>query len=255
MQEEQDEARPLTPGQFHYPPTIHATRSYESQLWYRYRREASIIGGILLTLCISILCFSAVLANGNTAPIDPDAHLLTVTPYIQPTHPFSIYIPTITPTLLPTQTAVVSLPTRIIAPTPGISPTAQPVPAPTASPAPTRTPLPSPTPTSTPTPGPTPTPTSVPLYVTFSAASATELVNATVSVNTLPKATLRIQVIWCTGKIVSNAALKGSFLADAAGNYSWTWVPKSLCTGQATATVTANLNGQTVKNSTVFQVQ
>lgn len=72
---------------------------------------------------------------------------------------------------------------------------------------------------------------------------------------TRPGAALTIRVVYCTGYPAVSRSLKGTQYADAGGSHVWTWTPETKCRGQATATVTASSNGQTVVRSTVFTVR
>lgn len=66
---------------------------------------------------------------------------------------------------------------------------------------------------------------------------------------TLPGATLSIQVIYCEGQPDPGKVLQGSVTADAHGFHEWDWTPQPDCKGRPIwgwkVTVTAQLNGQT----------
>jgi hypothetical protein len=136
-------------------------------------------------------------------------------------------------------------------------------PVPTIQATPTRQAIePTPTATPKPTPTPIPTPTPVPvqqapqtLTVTFTGESATDGdANSYVAVHTLPGAALTISVKYCSGRYATSESLKGTQYADAAGDNIWTWDPDTTCHGNATAYVTASLNGQSASNSVSFPV-
>lgn len=132
-------------------------------------------------------------------------------------------------------------------PTPTISPTEPPIVAPTPVPQPT--PLPQPT--------PTPTPLPVTLTVAITCAQAQAFVQGQICVHTQPFATLALTITYCGGGGQSPAtfAPQARVRADANGNYTWTFVPKTRCVGPAQATVTANWQGQTATASTTFIVK
>ncbi|HKS69195.1 MAG TPA: hypothetical protein VJQ45_02160 [Ktedonobacterales bacterium] len=118
---------------------------------------------------------------------------------------------------------------------------------PTVTPHPTSTP----TPTHTPTPR-VPTATPVPtLTLTFTCASGQLRGTGQVCVHTLPRASLSLSVRYCDGSTAKG--LHGA-TADASGNYTWTWFVRTTCAGQATATVTANWNGQSLTASDTFTI-
>ncbi len=84
-----------------------------------------------------------------------------------------------------------------------------------------------------------------------------------VCVRTLPGASLTIQVTYCKGSVDQSTALKGTFTADKAGFYEWSWTPKATCQGnppgatgfwKGTAEVTATLGGQHLTSSLDFIV-
>lgn len=118
------------------------------------------------------------------------------------------------------------------------------------------TPTPKPVPTPTPTVAPAPQPTSAPaqLTVTIILAQATDYSDGEVSVQTSPGAALTISIVYCSGKPAKSASLQGVEYADSGGVYIWGWTPDTTCRGQASATVTASLNGQTASASTSFSV-
>jgi hypothetical protein len=155
---------------------------------------------------------------------------------------------------------VVFTPTPKPQPTP--TPTPKPKPTPTPKPAPKPTPVPQVQPTrvvvaAAPTPAPQPTqaPAPQPLSIVFTGASAVDYSYGSVSIHTLPGATVSIDVTYCTGHEAVSRSLQGTELADSNGNYTWSWTPETKCRGAATAAVTASLNGQTVSNADTFDVQ
>ncbi|MGH2485614.1 MAG: hypothetical protein ACRDHE_06350, partial [Ktedonobacterales bacterium] len=132
-------------------------------------------------------------------------------------------------------------------PTPTISPTEPPIVAPTPVPQPTATPLPHPT--------PTPTPVPATLAVTFTCAWAQVFVQGQICVHTQPFATLALSIPYCGDHATGAATPQARVRADANGNYTWTFVPKTRCVGPAQATVTANWQGQTATATTTFIVK
>ncbi|GAC1348666.1 MAG: hypothetical protein NVSMB27_17390 [Ktedonobacteraceae bacterium] len=80
---------------------------------------------------------------------------------------------------------------------------------------------------------------------------------------TLPGASLTIKVTYCTGSVDQSTALKGTFTADKAGHFGWSWTPKATCQGnppgatgfwKGTAEVTTTLGGQHLASSVAFIV-
>jgi len=73
-----------------------------------------------------------------------------------------------------------------------------------------------------------------------------------VCAETLPGATLTIQVFYC-GKLDPSGVLQGSVTADANGFYQWNWTPQPDCQGQSITgwqvLVTAQLNSQTANSN------
>ena len=139
-------------------------------------------------------------------------------------------------------------------------PTATPAPTATRTPRPTPTPRPAPTPTSRPTqptPAPLPTPAPPPpttLAITFTCASAVDLGVGQVCVHTRPGAALSIRIVYTCGQVASNKSLQGVKHADSGGDFAWSWRPQTSCPGPATATVTAQWQGQTAVSSITFNV-
>ena len=123
--------------------------------------------------------------------------------------------------------------------TPGTLPTV--TPHPTKQPTPTHTPTPR-VPTATPAP---------PLTLAFTCASGQLRGTGQVCVHTLPGASLNLTVRYCDGSTAKG--LHGA-TADASGNYTWTWLVRTTCAGQATATVKASWNGQSLTQSDTFTI-
>jgi len=80
-----------------------------------------------------------------------------------------------------------------------------------------------------------------------------DVIHGKVCAQTMPGATLAIQVIYCAGKPDPSSVLQGGVTADAKGFYQWNWTPQPDCKGQPIwewkVTVTAQLNGQTATAS------
>ena len=76
-----------------------------------------------------------------------------------------------------------------------------------------------------------------------------DVIHGKVCAQTLAKATLSIQVIYCGGKPDPSQVLQGTVTADTNGFYEWNWTPQPDCKGQRIwawkVTITAQLNGQT----------
>jgi hypothetical protein len=114
---------------------------------------------------------------------------------------------------------------------------------------------PSALPTVTPHPTDLPTPTTAPppaLTLAFTCASGSLHGTGQVCVHTLPRTALAISVRYCDGSTAKG--LRGVATADASGNYTWNWPVRTSCAGQATATVTASLNGQSITQSDSFTI-
>ncbi len=138
--------------------------------------------------------------------------------------------------------------------TPAPSPTHTPRPKPTATPRPTPTPTPPPI---RPIPAPQPTPAPPPpaaLTITFTCASAVDLSAGQVCVHTRPGAALSIRVVYACGQVANNKSLQGVKHANGSGDFAWSWRPQTSCPGPATATVTAQWQGQTAVSSITFNV-
>lgn len=139
-------------------------------------------------------------------------------------------------------------------------PTATPAPTATRTPRPTPTATPRPTPTPPPTPpAPTPLPTPAPpppatLAITFTCASAVDLGAGQVCVHTRPGAALSIRIVYACGQVANNKSLQGVKHANGSGDFAWSWRPQTSCPGPATATVTAQWQGQTAVSSITFTV-
>lgn len=146
----------------------------------------------------------------------------------------------------------------------GLPPVVVTTPTPTPTAAPTEPPFATPVPP-TPVPQPTPQPPAM-LDVTFTCAWGTAFVSGQICVHTQPYAALMDSITYCTGQIVNGGAngqssewasvpTGGWVHADANGNYTWNYVPKTRCIGPATVTVTASWQGQSVTRSTTFIVK
>ena len=101
----------------------------------------------------------------------------------------------------------------------------------------------------------TPTPTgrsSQPLTLAFTCASGTLHGTGQVCVHTQPQAALSVSIRYCDGTTAKG--LHGNSVADASGNYTWTWPVRTACAGAATATVTAKWNGQTITRADSFTI-
>lgn len=109
--------------------------------------------------------------------------------------------------------------------------------------------------TSAPTSAPTRAPTSTPnqtLTLTITCASGAIRGTGKVCVQTQPSAALSISVRYCDGNDAKG--LRGAATADSSGAYTWTWPVRTSCAGAATATVTAQWRGKTVKASQTFTI-
>jgi hypothetical protein len=135
--------------------------------------------------------------------------------------------------------------------TPAPTATRTPRPKPTATPRPTPTPPPA---RPTPAPLPTPVPPPVALTITFTCASAVDLGAGQVCVHTRPGAALSIRVVYACGQVANNKSLQGVKRANGSGDFAWSWRPQTSCPGPATATVTAQWQGQTAVSSITFNV-
>lgn len=110
-------------------------------------------------------------------------------------------------------------------------------------------------PTTAPTAAPTRAPTSAPsaaLTLSITCASGSARGTGKVCVQTQPSAALSISVKYCDGS--SAKGLHGGATADSSGAYTWTWPVRSACVGAATATVTAQWQGQKVTQTKTFTI-
>lgn len=222
--EQEDTTKKESP--LHLYPSV--TRGKDSlPPWYR-RRENLIklgaAGGFLLLALIIYLCVSAIAREG----ID---RLSLTTPSI----PSRVGTPDKSAqATAKAGTAQVSIPSLHTTPTPAGSPPAMP--------------------TSDTTPTATPTSTgSQALFVQFVSIDGTIYSPSKATVQTVPGAALTINVVYCSGNNQdSSSGLKGTVHADSNGNYTWHWIPKTLCEGPAKASVTANSNGQKMTISDNF---
>lgn len=142
----------------------------------------------------------------------------------------------------------------VVVTTPTPTPTAGPTEPPFATPVP---PTPVPQPTATPQPQAT-------LDVQLTCAWATDFVGGQICVHTQPYAALQFNISYCAGQIVNGVAqggerasvpTQGWVRADANGNYTWNFVPKTRCVGPATVAITASWQGQSVTRSFTFFVK
>jgi hypothetical protein len=91
------------------------------------------------------------------------------------------------------------------------------------------------------------------LAIRITCADAVDFHGGEVCVQTHPGAQLTITVTYCSGKMAKSASL-GPATADANGSHRWTWVPDTTCKGTATASVSADWNGQSAFDSKTFMV-
>lgn len=97
-------------------------------------------------------------------------------------------------------------------------------------------------------------PPAAPLAIAFTCASGVVGEKGTVCVHTDPNAALTITVRYCDGNYAGGKGLRGIAHADSSGNYTWRWDVSTSCVGAATAEVTAKSGGQTVTQSTTFNI-
>lgn len=97
----------------------------------------------------------------------------------------------------------------------------------------------------------TQTPTT-PLTITFTCASGSLRSTGKVCVSTAPSAVLNLSVRYCDGTTAKG--LHSAGIANASGDYTWSWTVHMTCVGQATATVTAKQNGVTVTAKKTFNI-
>lgn len=121
----------------------------------------------------------------------------------------------------------------------------------TSSKNPTATITPNNTATSANTSTATQTP-STPLTITFTCASGSIRGTGKVCVQTAPSAILSLSVRYCDGTTAKG--LHSAGIANASGDFTWTWSVHMTCVGQATATVTAKQNGTTVTATKTFNI-
>jgi hypothetical protein len=111
------------------------------------------------------------------------------------------------------------------------------------------------TPTASASPSPAATfPADTALTIAFTCASGVVGEKGTVCVHTEPNATLTITVRYCDGNYAGGKGLRGIAHADSNGNYTWRWDVSTSCVGATTAEVTAKSGGQTVTQSTTFNI-
>jgi hypothetical protein len=80
--------------------------------------------------------------------------------------------------------------------------------------------------------------TSPRLSVRFTCAQAVNHHAGRVCVQTQARAALTIKIRYCTNYYAVSKSLKGTQFADTRGNYIWTWIPDTKCSGAAVAYVT-----------------
>ncbi len=93
------------------------------------------------------------------------------------------------------------------------------------------------------------------LTVQFTCAQAVDHRYGEVCVHTQDRAALTIKVRYCTGYYATSKSLKGTQIADAHGNHTWSWVPDTKCKGTATAYVTEIYEKHTSNVSKSFSVK
>lgn len=71
------------------------------------------------------------------------------------------------------------------------------------------------------------------LNFTCNTATGSESGPVQVCVKTQPGASLTIKMIYCDTVVDSSGTLKGTFVADANGDYFWKWSEPKMCNGQA----------------------
>lgn len=92
----------------------------------------------------------------------------------------------------------------------------------------------------------------LPLTLTFTCASGSVHGTGKVCVHTLPAAALSLSVRYCDGTTAKG--LHSAGIADANGDYTWSWSVRMACVGPATATVTARRNGAVVTLTDTFNI-
>ena len=105
--------------------------------------------------------------------------------------------------------------------------------------------------TSAPTHAPTTAPSAA-LTLSITCASGSIRGTGKVCVKTQPSAALSISVTYCDGS--SAKGLRGAAIADSSGAYTWTWPVRTSCAGTATATVTAQWQGQKITQTQKFTI-
>ncbi|MGE5334439.1 MAG: hypothetical protein ACM3N4_07045 [Nitrososphaerota archaeon] len=93
-----------------------------------------------------------------------------------------------------------------------------------------------------------------PFTITFTCASGAIKRTGKVCVHTQPNAILTLSVRYCDGTLAGGRGLHTSASADDSGDFSWEFAVHTRCAGEATATVVAKSAGQTVTQSTTFNV-
>lgn len=98
----------------------------------------------------------------------------------------------------------------------------------------------------------TPTPA---FTLQFTCAEAIQGKTSKVCVHTQPFSQVSLTITYCSQYEAASQSLRGMYQADVQGNYTWYWIPQSVCTGQATADVTARWKGYVVEKSVSFAVE
>lgn len=91
-----------------------------------------------------------------------------------------------------------------------------------------------------------------PLTITFTCASGSLRGTGKVCVHTAPSAVLSLSVRYCDGTTAKG--LHSAGIANASGDYTWSWSVHMTCVGPATATVTAKYNGVTLTAKKTFNI-
>lgn len=117
-------------------------------------------------------------------------------------------------------------------------------------------------PLSTPSPDTSPTATLAtetvtpvpPFTIAFTCASGAVGGTGQVCIHTQPDAVVSLAVRYCDGNYATGKGLRGTAHADGNGDYTWRWNVTTHCVGTATATVTVKASGQTLTQSTTFDI-
>ncbi|MGE5335305.1 MAG: hypothetical protein ACM3N4_11435 [Nitrososphaerota archaeon] len=93
-----------------------------------------------------------------------------------------------------------------------------------------------------------------PFTIAFTCASGTIGGTGQVCIHTEPNATVSLAVRYCDGNYATGKGLRGTAHTDGDGDYTWRWNVTTHCVGTATATVIAKGSGQTLTQSTTFDI-